>query len=125
MTSDIGTVYYEKPEIVHNINGTLLDLPIAVDGTGHGNESEYYIREASKWELIESEAWLKDLQTRIPLNLQSWKGAWPNLNTMQAQVSLYRDGDGNCCGTGGTARVRLAIRSRQFVIDSVDIEPPQ
>jgi len=123
--SDIGTRYYEKPEIVHNTNGTLLYLPIAVDGTGHGNESQYYIREANKWEPIESEVWLNDLSARLPPGLQMWKGAWPNLNTMQAQIVLYRDKDANCCGTGGTARVRLAIRSRKFVIDSVDIEPRQ
>ena len=100
----------------------VLNLPIAWEGTAHGNDSEYYIREAGKWERIEAEEWLKELRTRIPPGLEIWKGVWPKLETMEAEAGLYRGGDSNCCPSGGVARIRLAIRSRQFVIDSVVAE---
>jgi hypothetical protein len=125
VTSDIGTLLYEKPQIVSSRDGTLLYLPIALDGTGHGNESEYYLREKGEWEPIEAQEWLSDLQSRIPAGLGIWKGVWPKLDTMQAEAGLYREGDANCCPTGGTARIRLAIRSRQLVIDSVAFERGQ
>lgn len=125
VSSDIGTLLYEKPQITHGAERTLLYLPIALDGTGHGNESEYYLREEGKWEPVEAEAWLDDLKARTPGDLSIWKGVWPNLETMQAQAGLYRNGDVNCCPTGGIAKIRLAIRSRRFVIESVVIEPVQ
>jgi putative endonuclease len=122
---EIGTVYYEKPEIVHNPAGTLLYLPVAIDGTGRGNESDYYLRETGEWVPLETAAWLAALLKRIPAGLEIWKGVWPDLRTMRAEAGLYRAGDANCCPTGGVARVRLAIRSRQLVIDSVVIDKEQ
>jgi hypothetical protein len=121
-TPDIGTLLYKKPEIIQSPAGTLLYLPIMVDGTGAGNESEYYQLGTTGWESIDASEWLKDLQQRIPGGLQIWKGVWPNVESMQAEAGLYRDGDANCCPTGGTARIQLAIRSRQFIIDSVVID---
>jgi hypothetical protein len=123
---EIGTIYYAKPEIVRHGADTLLHLPIAVDGTGHGNASEYYLRRADAWERIESEQWLNDLQGQLPKGLEIWHGVWPDLSTMTAEVSLSRPGDANCCPSGGVARLRLAIRARQFVIVSVAFEknPP-
>ena len=121
---EIATIYFEKPEIVHNA-GTLLYLPRVLDGTGHGNESEYYLRETGTWAPIDAETWLTDLKTRIPAGLEMWKGVWPDLRTMRAEAGLYRATDSNCCPTGGTARIRLAIRSRRFVIDSIVVDKPQ
>jgi hypothetical protein len=115
-------VYSGKPEIIRNAAGTLLSLPIAVDGTGHGNASEYYLREGRAWARIDAEAWLADLGPRIPNGLEMRKGVWPDLHTMQAEVPIYGPKDGNCCPTGGLLRVRLAIRSRRLVADSIVVE---
>jgi hypothetical protein len=123
--ADIGIVYFVKPEILQNGAGLLLVLPITVDGTGHGNQSEYYLREAGGWAPIEAETWLSELRTRIPAGLEIWKGVWPDLRTMRAEARLYRADDANCCPTGGIARIRLAIRSKQLMIDSVVIDKIQ
>ena len=57
VNEDFGLYRYsDKPEIIRNRFGTLLYLPIAVDGTGNYNDSEYYVRAGGKWERIESEA---------------------------------------------------------------------
>jgi len=123
VNGDIGLYRYtDKPEIIRNRFGTILYLPIAVDGTGNYNESEYYIREAGKWERIDSDAWLVDLSTRIPRGFEVWKGIWPDLHTMQAKAMLYRSGDANCCPTGGVASIRLSIRSKKLVIESMAID---
>ena len=119
---DIGALFYLEPEILRTAVGTILYLPIAYDGTGHGNGSEYYLRERSDWRRIESEAWLKDLEQRLPAGLQIWKGVWQDLRTMQAEAGLYRQGDANCCPTGGVARIQLAIRDGKFVLESVTFE---
>ena len=119
---EIGVLIYYKPAIVRNAAGTLLHLPVAYDGTGNGNGSEYYIREAGSWLRIESEAWQADLLSRLPAGLNVWKGVWPDLSTLRAETGLYRKGDGNCCPTGGLARIQLAIRGKQFVLESVTFQ---
>jgi hypothetical protein len=121
-SNDIGVLFYQKPQIIQSGAGVLLYLPIALDGTGNGDESEYYLRESGRWEPIEAMEWLEDLQHRIPAGLRTRKGIWPDLNTMQAEAGLYRDGDANCCPSGGTVVIRLSIQARRFVIDSMVIE---
>jgi hypothetical protein len=122
VSSDIGIYFYEKPQIVQTAAGTLLYIPIALDGTGNGNESEYYIRGSGQWEPIDTQYWLDELPQRLPAGLQIWKGIWPDVKTLQAEAGLYREGDANCCPTGGIARIQLTIRDRRFLIDSVVIE---
>jgi hypothetical protein len=115
-------VYPERPQIVRNSAGTLLYIPIAFDGTGVFNASEYYLYGADGWEKVDSASWLDDLLKRIPAGLEIWKGVWPDPQTLEAVAGLYRRGDSNCCPTGGTARIRLSIRSRRMVIDSLEVE---
>jgi hypothetical protein len=109
------------PAFVPNAAGTLFDIPIAISGTGAGNESQYYVRSAGRWERLDADTWLADLGKRIPKGLEIWKGVWPDLKTMRARAGLYREGDANCCPTGGAAEIRLGIRGRQFVIESMTI----
>ena len=122
-SNDIGILYYEPPELIRIAAGTLLYLHIVVDGTGHFNQSESYIRSKGKWELFDATSWLKDLTSRIPKGLEIWKGVWPDLKTMTADVYLYRSGDGNCCPSGGVAKAKLALQSRRLVLRSVEIKP--
>jgi hypothetical protein len=125
VAGDIESLRYEQPQIIRAAAGTLLYLPVAVDGTGHFNESEYFLRDRGAWEPVEAEKWLEDLRRRIPAGLEIWKGVWPNLQTMKAVAGLYSSGDANCCPTGGTARIGLAIRSRHVVIQSLVVEKAQ
>ena len=122
---EVGSLQYDPPQIIRNAAGTILYLPIAVDGTAHLNASEYFLREAGEWQSIEAEEWLKNLSQQVPTGREIWKGIWPDLRTMQAEAGLYRRGDADCCPTGGTARIRFSIRSRRFVLDAVVFEEPQ
>lgn len=120
--SEIGVYVYDKPEFVQNAAGTILVLKIRIDGTGAGNASEYYIRKKGTWQRIESESWFEDVKKKIPAGLEIWKGGWPDMETMTARAGLYRKGDANCCPTGGTAYVQLAIEDDRFVVKSIKIE---
>lgn len=119
---EYGIFYFERPEIVPTAAGTVLYLPTVMDGTGHGNGSEYYLRESEEWRPIDNSEWLAELKKRLPQGLEIWKGIWPDLRTMQAETGLYRSGDANCCPTAAIVHIQLAIRSRQFVLEAVVIE---
>jgi hypothetical protein len=120
---EIGLQRYIDPSISDSPAGTLLELPIAMDGTGNYNVSEYYLREDGGWQRIESESWLKDLDAKLPAGLEVWKGVWPDPATLRAKTGLWKEGDGNCCPTGGVAHIQLGIRGRKFVLESLTVAP--
>jgi hypothetical protein len=120
-----GDLTFRTPRIVRNAAGTMLYVPIAMDGTGNSNTSEYFVREGGRWEKIDSESWTKDVPSRLPPGLQISKGVWPDPVTLRATNGLSRAGDGNCCPTGGTVEIQLAIRERRFVLESVEVIPPR
>ena len=122
VNGEIGMYVYAEPEVTRSSAGTVLYLPIRVDGTGNYNESEYYVRGRGGWEPLDFETWQKDLVARVPAGREIWKGLWLNLKTMRVESGLYRKGDGNCCPTGGSIRARLAIRDKKFVIASASVD---
>jgi hypothetical protein len=121
--AEIGLLHFrKKPLIVRHGGETLLWLPVTVDGTGHYNDSRYYVWRAGRWERIDGTSWGGDLTRRLPAGLEIWKGIWPDLTTMTAEVGLYRQGDANCCPTGGVARVRLRVGATGLEMESVEFE---
>jgi hypothetical protein len=122
---EIGRLHYDPPQIARTPAGTILYLPIAVDGTAHENASEYFLWDAGNWQDIDSQGWRDELFSKVPAGLQIRKGVWPDLRTMETQVGLYRQGDDNASPTGGSLRIRYAIRLRRFVLDSVTFERPR
>lgn len=123
VSAEVGNYIYRAPSIERTDAGTMLYLPIAVDGTGNYNASEYYLRADGEWRRIEAEGWLVELRARLPPGRAIWKGVWPDPRTLRAEAGLYREGDGNCCPTGGTARIQLAIRDARFELVSVEFDP--
>ncbi|MEQ1885536.1 MAG: hypothetical protein ABL967_10780 [Bryobacteraceae bacterium] len=119
---EMGVLRYEKPKILRVAGNIVMDLPIVLDGTGVGNESEYYLREKGAWARIESESWRVELLRKIPSGLQIRKGIWPDFEAMTAEIALYRDGDANCCPSGGSAVAHLSLRAKRLALTSVDIE---
>ncbi len=120
---DIGLIWYDKPELIVNSFGTILYLPIHMDGTGAGNISEYYLwdERSKQWQKLDAGSWRKEIA--IPPELAINKGIWPDLKAMTAEAYLYRSGDANCCPTGGTAHIQLTIENGRFAIKSVTIDP--
>lgn len=120
--TDLGLYIYEKPVIMKNSFGTIMHVPIRLDGTGNGNESEYYIRNENKreWRVLDSNSWIEDLRRRLPSGLSIHTGIWPDVQTMTAEARLYREGDANFCPSGGTAIVKLTLTHGRFSIKFVE-----
>lgn len=118
-----AVLYYRKPEMANHSFGTLLHVPIGVYGTGNFNESECYLwsEKQKGWKLLDSTSWVDDLGKRLPAGLEIWKGVWPDIKTMTAKTALWRENDANCCPSGGTAAVALAVKDGRFVIKSLEI----
>lgn len=120
-SGDIGLYIYGKPEIVTHSFGTLLYVPIRVDGTGGYNESEYFIWDGNmqRWKLLDSKSWEDDLDKLLPPNADMSHGLWPDVVTMTVAIGLRRDDDPPCCPTGGSVTVHLTVKDDRFVIKTI------
>ncbi len=120
---DIGLNVYEKPVVVKNQFGTFMHIPIRLDGTGNGNESEYYIwdNKSTAWKKVNTRSWVSELAKRVPAGLSINKGIWPDMEALTAKAELYKEKDANCCPTGGTAVVKLTLKGLELRIRSVEI----
>ncbi len=68
---------------------------------------------------IDTWSWRDDLEARLPAGLGVWQGVrydWPN---MVAFTPLWRDGDGHCCRTGGTAILSFGIEGDRLILSDV------
>jgi hypothetical protein len=119
-------VSYSKPQLIENQNRKLLYIPVPMDGTGNFNLSEYYLwnSKSNQWGKLETESWMKKL-VMPNKDVSPWKGIWVDLETMTSKIYLYKQGDGNCCPTGGLLTVRLSITDNHFSVVSTEYDKNQ
>jgi hypothetical protein len=70
---------------------------------------------------IDTWSWRDSLDEKLPEGLEILQGVrfdWPN---MMAFTPLWQDGDGNCCGTGGTAILSFDIEGDRLVLSDVSV----
>jgi len=103
---------------------TYIAVPGVHAGSGSGNADILF-----RWtpggsrELVEIDtwSWRDSLEDKLPEGLEVWQGVrfdWPN---MMAFTPLWQNGDGNCCGTGGTATLSFEIEGDRLVLSNVSV----
>lgn len=122
--SDVSEPFL-SPTLIDSPYGTILDITITIDGTGHYNESDYLLLKDAQWQLIDSRSWIDDLLKRIPVSTEIHKGIWPDLSNMNAQIDLAQPGDPSCCPSAGTADVDLELIGTRLSIKEMTVGPVQ
>jgi uncharacterized protein YecT (DUF1311 family) len=120
-----GGNQFAKPELLRVKGAQLLYLPVSVPGTGAFNASSLYRRDGARWIQIDTTSWQKDFAAKLPKGLAVWKGIWPDWRRMHASTGMYRAKDANCCATGGTAEIELALQGNRVELVSYKILSPR
>ena len=108
------------PPVIHaTAQGTVLDLPIRMQGTGNYNDSDLFVRQGDRWVAVDTTTWLDELNTRLPKDRSPWKGIWPDWQTFSAITPLYHQKDANCCPSAGTATIGLRLDGARIAIRSL------
>jgi hypothetical protein len=95
---------------VNNNDTPIVVIKIEADGTGHGNNSLYWIwnQKARAFRPFDAVYWEKEFFKRAPKGHGAWKGIWPDIKAGEALVGLFRKGDSNCCPSYlGTATLKI------------------
>lgn len=120
---EFGVAFFERPRLLETPAGQMVRIPYRVPGTGNGNDDRYLLRRGNRWALLETDSWLEDLAHRLPAGRAVLKGVVPDLEAMRAEAPVWKEGDANCCPTGGRVDVGLALRRDRLVITRFRYEP--
>ena len=115
---------YEAPTLLMIEGRMYLAASGRMQGTGNGNADVIFRwtpDAARPLTQVDNWSWRDSLAGRLPPGLEVWKGvdfrysddgAW-------AWTPLWREGDGNCCASGGHAGLSFRIEDDVLVLDSV------
>lgn len=119
---DPGGTEYDDPQVVVNEFGRLLTVTAHLPGGGVS--SDYYLWQSGRWLSIDAKHWLKDLPRRLPAGFRLGQVSLPDMDTMSATLTLFRDTEAGCCQAGELARVELGLRQQRFALKKVSLVSP-
>jgi len=118
---------YDTPRLVGG-EQTYIVVPGVLAGSGGGRADAVFrwsgsdgaprLTEVDVW------SWRDDLARRLPAGLAVWQGVRIDYDQLSARTPLWRPNDGNCCPTGGAARLDFSLEGDRLVLEDVRVEPP-
>ncbi len=100
---------FDPPALITTAWAVLLDLPGHKSGSGNFSAESLFVLREGAWREVDISVWLDQMEARLPRGLGAWKGIFPDWAKMTADTPLWRQGDGNCCPTGGAAHAVLRL----------------
>lgn len=103
---------------------TYIAVPGIHAGSGSGNADVLFRwdpRGRRELAQIDTWSWRDDLKDKLPEGLEIWQGVRIDWSNMIAFTPLWQAGDGNCCGTGGTATLSFEIEGDRLVLSHVSV----
>ena len=118
-TESDPAINYDKPRLVRSGGRILLHIPGSESGTGNFNRERLFVWRDGEWRDVDTSSWLDELARRLPKGYGARKGIYPDYVRMKASTPLWREGDGNACGSGGRADLVLGWQDDRIVLRSL------
>ncbi|WP_376099085.1 hypothetical protein ACE7GA_10285 [Roseomonas sp. CCTCC AB2023176] len=113
---------YEAPRLVEGDDGPLLLIPGRRGGSTGGNAELLYRRTPGGWRDVGLDGWQSDLAARLPAGLELRGPVDYDMRRLTARTRLWRDGDANCCATGGWATLRFRLDGDALRLEEVRLD---
>ena len=112
------------PVLSESKHGTFISVRI----TGGGSSAEsldVVIRRVDRhrWIKVDAASWRRESERRVPRPLYARANASLDLANLNAELTLMRLDDLNCCPTRGRAEVQIVLRNDVLVVDGVTFRP--
>lgn len=113
--------WFSPPDTVQNSDdGVLIHVPGVTGGNGAGNADVLLLRTRSGWARPDMEIWSDQVNAMLPDGFAIRGGVDFNFRDMHASSPVWRQGDGNCCATGGTVQIDFAlVDGKRLTVDRI------
>lgn len=102
-----GEIWLTQARLIEHANETFLLIPVLIPGTGAFTEDFLFAWKGSYWQEVDTKSWEKAID--LPPCYGIWKGPWIDFEKLSFDSQVWIDGDGNCCGSGGSVSVKFQI----------------
>jgi hypothetical protein len=99
--------YVSDAVLLHKPGAVLLHVPVRYSGTGAYRDDFLFRWKGTYWQEVDTASWKKAIT--LPPCYGLWKGPFLEFETLTLDMPVWIDGDGNCCPTGGTLKVKFAL----------------
>lgn len=117
---------FDAPVLFGDGDQTYVAVPGIHGGSGAGNaDLVFRWTPGADGELVQVDtwSWMDQLQTQLPVGL-SGRSVRMDYHEMFATTPLWREADGACCATGGTALLSYEIRDDVLTLTEVRVQRP-
>lgn len=118
-STDPGDISYVQSELIKVKEYELLYTRSQRTGTGHDFDEAYWMWSEQldvPRELQVEKADKEKLSGILPPEHGVWKGGHFDIKTLSFQSYTWRNGDGNCCPTGGKLSITYGIENDNLVV---------
>lgn len=105
--SFFGDVWLGEAKLIEPAEQTLLLIPVRLPGTGAYREDFLFAWKGTHWQEVDTQSWRKAIT--LPPCYGIWKGPSIDFEALTLKSDVWIEGDGNCCGSGGTLSVAFHI----------------
>ena len=118
---------YETPVSLFIDSKLYVAVPGRMMGTGNGNADVLFRwtpGEPQELTQVDNWTWRETLAEQLPRGLEVWKGVDYRYNDegVWAWTMLWREGDGNCCPSGGSAMLEFGIEDDRLILNAVSAQ---
>jgi hypothetical protein len=100
-------IFIEKAAVLRKPQGTFFHICVGYTGTGAMREDVLLQWKGAYWQEIDTTSWSKVIT--LPPCYGLWKGPFLDFESLSLDMSVWINGDGNCCPTGGRLKVKFKI----------------
>ena len=109
---DPGATEYDDPVLVQTQYGDILTLAARIPG---GSETKrYYLWRAGNWVAIDAHSWRREVSKKLPKGTSVMADAWPDADSMSAQMKLDGADD-------RLIKVDFGLAGNRFVVKKLEL----
>lgn len=113
LAGNLGEYKYNPTFLVMTDGNRVLCTDCQMSGSGAFHDERYWVWDSVKCvprDLKLYRPFHDALDKLLPEGHGIWRGSGPNIRTLFYEKWTWRDGDGNCCPSGGKVRIQLGIK---------------
>lgn len=94
-----------------------------IPGTGNNYYEDYFWFSPAGAARIDIETITKTVRSILPSGYGVWKGGALDIAALRYHNSVWKEGDSNCCPTGGAVDVKFRLDGNRIIVTSKNFDP--